>query len=108
MRNRHLSWIYLALIAAISTPTIRGPVLRHRVWAFAAIMALLMAFATVAAAQENMGEAADQARGAFTCDFALPGDFPQAQLGPALERDRMYMAARPGMLHNTSLSALTH
>lgn len=38
-----------------------------------------------------------KARGAFTCDFALPGDFPFAQVAPVIERDRMYMAERPGM-----------
>src|ERR1044071_2436848 len=38
-----------------------------------------------------------KARGAFTCDFALPGDFPLGQVAPVIERDRMYMADRPGM-----------
>lgn len=38
-----------------------------------------------------------KARGAFTCDFALPGDFPLGQVAPVIERDRMYMAERPGM-----------
>ncbi|MCA1814706.1 MAG: hypothetical protein LC624_12300, partial [Halobacteriales archaeon] len=38
------------------------------------------------------------AGGAFTCDFGLPLDFPLDQAGPLIERDRMYMAARPGML----------
>ena len=38
-----------------------------------------------------------KARGAFTCDFALPGDFPFGQVAPVIERDRMYMAERPGM-----------
>src|SRR3954469_4856349 len=38
-----------------------------------------------------------KAKGAFTCDFALPGDFPFSQVAPLIERDRMYMAERPGM-----------
>lgn len=39
-----------------------------------------------------------EAGGAFTCDFAIPGDYPMDRVGPVIERDRMYMAARPGML----------
>lgn len=38
-----------------------------------------------------------KARGSFTCDFALPGDVPLDQVAPIIERDRMYMAERPGM-----------
>jgi hypothetical protein len=38
-----------------------------------------------------------KAKGAFTCDFALPGDFPFSQVASLIERDRMYMAERPGM-----------
>lgn len=38
-----------------------------------------------------------RAKGAFTCDFALPGDFPFGRVAPVIERDRMYMAERPGM-----------
>lgn len=38
-----------------------------------------------------------KAKGAFTCDFALPGDFPFGQVAPVIERDRMYMAERPGL-----------
>ena len=37
-----------------------------------------------------------QARGAFTCDFTIPGNVP-LNVAPVIERDRMYMAARPGM-----------
>jgi len=37
-----------------------------------------------------------QARGAFTCDFTIPGNGP-LNVAPVIERDRMYMAARPGM-----------
>jgi hypothetical protein len=38
-----------------------------------------------------------KAKGAFTCDFALPGSFPFGQVAAVIERDRMYMAERPGM-----------
>src|SRR5918994_886349 len=38
-----------------------------------------------------------KARGAFTCDFALPGNLPLDLVAPIIERDRMYMAERPGM-----------
>lgn len=55
--------------------------------------------ATGAAAEDEADEPAERARGAFTCDFALPADFPLDQVGPVIERDRMYMAARPGMRH---------
>ena len=37
-----------------------------------------------------------QARGAFTCDFTIPGNSP-LDVAPVIERDRMYMAERPGM-----------
>ena len=36
-----------------------------------------------------------QARGSFTCDFTIPGNSP-LDVAPVIERDRMYMAARPG------------
>lgn len=38
----------------------------------------------------------DDEPGAFTSDFIVPSTFPSNQLGPVIERDRMYMAARPG------------
>ncbi len=38
------------------------------------------------------------ARGAFTCDFALGPEAFTGNLPAVIERDRMYMAARPGML----------
>lgn len=38
------------------------------------------------------------ARGSFSCDFGLPGDLPLDQVPPIIERDRMYMAERPGMV----------
>ena len=37
-----------------------------------------------------------QARGCFTCDFAIPVNAP-LDVAPVIERDRMYMAERPGM-----------
>jgi hypothetical protein len=37
------------------------------------------------------------AGGAFTADFALPADLPVDQVVPAIERDRVIMATRPGM-----------
>ncbi|HST21723.1 MAG TPA: hypothetical protein VLR90_11425 [Blastocatellia bacterium] len=38
-----------------------------------------------------------KAKGAFTADFGLPGNLPLNLVAPLIERDRMYMAARPGM-----------
>jgi hypothetical protein len=38
------------------------------------------------------------AGGAFSCDFKVRGDTPLNSIPPMLERDRMYMADRPGML----------
>lgn len=38
------------------------------------------------------------ARGAFTCDFGLSTGVPLAQVPAVIERDRMFMSARPGML----------
>jgi len=38
------------------------------------------------------------ARGAFSCDFQSSGETPLGQIPPMIERDRMYMADRPGML----------
>lgn len=53
----------------------------------------------VNATPEDDNDTEERTRGAFTCDFALPASFPPAQIGPVIERDRMYQAARPGMLH---------
>jgi hypothetical protein len=64
-----------------------------------AVIGLMWALAPDTAALENSNEADDRSRGAFTCDFNLPPDFDPLQIGPVIERDRMYMAARPGMLH---------
>ncbi len=68
----------------------------HGARTFAAVLGLLLAAATGAAA----GEPSDaQPAGAFTCDFNLSSDLPQNEIAPSIERDRMYMAARPGLLH---------
>ncbi|HKQ68343.1 MAG TPA: hypothetical protein VJT73_03350 [Polyangiaceae bacterium] len=41
-----------------------------------------------------------KAKGAFTCDFRLPGDaFGPMEIAPVLERDRMIMSREKGMLH---------
>lgn len=52
---------------------------------------------TAAADVQRKQDGNIKAKGAFTCDFALPGDFPFSQVAPVIERDRMYMAERPGM-----------
>jgi hypothetical protein len=36
--------------------------------------------------------------GGFSCDLTISGSVPILQLPPAIERDRMYMASRPGMI----------
>lgn len=38
------------------------------------------------------------AEGSFSCDFGLPSDLPLPAVPPLIERDRMYMSARPGMI----------
>ncbi len=73
-----------------------GSAVPHGALAFAAVLGLLSATVTGAAAGED-GDV--QARGAFTCDFALSPSLPLDQVAPSIERDRMYMAARPGMIH---------
>lgn len=51
---------------------------------------------------DAVGEAASEilggiwSKGAFTCDFRIPANFPGETLAPIIERDRMYMADRPG------------
>lgn len=42
---------------------------------------------------------ADEPGGAFTCDFGLPPNMPLDGLPTVTERDRMYMAERPGLVH---------
>jgi hypothetical protein len=61
------------------------------------VLGLLLTMATGAAAG---GDGDAQPGGAFTCDFGLSSiGLPQDQIAPSIERDRMYMAARPGLLH---------
>ena len=60
----------------------------------------LLAARPVAVADEGDGDEGDgEELGAFTCDFGLPGNFPLGGVVPLLERDRVYMSARPGFLH---------
>jgi hypothetical protein len=71
----------------------------HGARTFGAVLGLSLLTATGAAAGAD-GEA--QPGGAFTCDFGLSSDpllLPPGQIAPSIERDRMYMSARPGMLH---------
>jgi hypothetical protein len=71
----------------------------HGARTFAAVLGLSLLTATGAAAGAD-SEA--QPGGAFTCDFGLSSDtslLPPGQIAPSIERDRMYMSARPGMLH---------
>jgi hypothetical protein len=71
----------------------------HGARTFAAVLGMLLLTATGAAAGAD-GEA--QPGGAFTCDFGLSSDpllLPPGQIASSIERDRMYMAARPGLLH---------
>jgi hypothetical protein len=37
-------------------------------------------------------------RGSFSCDFGLTDALPLPQVPPVIDRDRMFMAARPGMI----------
>jgi hypothetical protein len=41
---------------------------------------------------------ARRAQGAFSCDFAIPGAVPPQEIPGQIERDRMYMSARPGFI----------
>ncbi len=71
----------------------------HGAHTFASALGLFLATATHAAAGAG-GDA--QPGGAFTCDFGLatgPSGLRPDQIAPSIERDRMYMSARPGMLH---------
>jgi hypothetical protein len=61
--------------------------------ALSAVFGLWLLTATGVAAGET------QPGGAFTCDFGLSSALRQDQVAPSIERDRMYMAARPGLLH---------
>ncbi|MBL4689142.1 MAG: hypothetical protein JKY37_31405, partial [Nannocystaceae bacterium] len=44
-----------------------------------------------------------EARAAFSCDFELDPSFPMELVGPAIARDRMYMAGMPGLVHGKHL-----
>lgn len=62
----------------------------------------LAASASVAEAPPPTGADAARAidsRGAFTCDFGLSPAVSPDEVGPTIERDRMFMAERPGMIH---------
>lgn len=65
--------------------------------ALSALLGLSVLTATVAAAGGENNNA--QPGGALTCDFGLSAGLPQDQIAPSIERDRIYMAARPGLLH---------
>src|SRR5215216_3696644 len=61
----------------------------------------LLSFSSVRAAADDDADRKPspgniQARGAFTCDFTIDGNFP-LNVAAVIERDRMYMAERPGM-----------
>ena len=43
------------------------------------------------------------AQAGFSCDFGIAPGTPPELLGPAIERDRMYMADQPGMLYGKHL-----
>jgi hypothetical protein len=71
----------------------------HGARTFAAVLGLSLLTATGAAAGADSDA---QPGGAFTCDFGLSSDpslLPPDQIAPSIERDRMYMSARPSMLH---------
>src|SRR5262245_2967208 len=66
---------------------------------FAALtVAVALAASTGLSAGPGDQETDLQAGGAFTCDFGLPGALPLDQVPPLIERDRMYMTARPGLI----------
>ena len=43
------------------------------------------------------------AAAAFSCDFGIDPSFPVDQIAPSIERDRMYMAEMPGIVHGKHL-----
>lgn len=43
------------------------------------------------------------AEAAFSCDFEIDPNFPLDQIPPVIERDRMFMSAKPGMVHGKHL-----
>lgn len=68
--------------------------LRQHVMALV-IGAVLMGAAAVPGGTDEFGGNL-AAEGAFTCDFGLSPNLPLDRVGPTIERDRMYQAARPG------------
>lgn len=67
------------------------------------LQSMLLAFSSARAASNDDDDDDNdprpgniQARGSFTCDFTIPFD-PDLNVAPIIERDRMFMAARPGM-----------
>lgn len=66
-----------------------------------ALPLLTIAFATVLLGPPLRAESTGDidADGAFTCDFQIKGDYPIHSVPPVIERDRIYMARRPGMLY---------
>src|SRR3981189_49653 len=65
---------------------------------FARLLASALAGASLMLASPPCAAQDISAGGAFSCDFQVRGDTPLNSIPPMLERDRMYMADRPGML----------
>jgi len=63
-----------------------------------AVLALAVSAAPAAGASERAAfrPGTVAAEGAFSCDFGLSAALPMAQVAPALERDRMFMARAAG------------
>src|ERR1051326_7022722 len=71
-----------------------SPELRHQVsWLVCLLLLAMWVPATAVQAATDV-----DARGAFSCDFQILGDTPLGLIPPQIERDRMYMSARPGMM----------
>lgn len=72
----------------------------------AALVASLVLLTAPSADSAGGGRGALPAAGAFTCDFAIPASLIADQSHPIagmLERDRMYMSARPGFFNKHTL-----
>lgn len=70
-----------------------------RLFVIGLVMVLVTSWLTVPKARAEGDNGGDRtAGGAFTCDFALGPTAFQGNLAAAIERDRMYMSAQPGML----------
>jgi len=94
-----------ALTAYIGDIMIKHKLSRTRFNGICMVLMLLLsqfAFSTVNAASIDNDDDNDprpgniQARGCFTCDFKIPGNSP-FNVAPIIERDRMFMAERPGL-----------